>query len=166
MMLKASAKAKWLLLLLKFEIYVGGRAKICVCALHSPFLSLSFPLLLPPLSSVSPLLIFWQLLTDIGAHILFCLTLASLLLVCRCRDSHLLRLIKNKNNTFKVLTSSLKTAKKKKKTTCLWESGKSFQMVTCFKQLFFSRLLHCACLHTSLQLNLIAMARWSDPLTM
>ncbi len=52
MMLKALAKAKWLLLLLKFEIYVGGRAKICVCALHSPFLYLSFPLLLPPLSSV------------------------------------------------------------------------------------------------------------------
>jgi hypothetical protein len=48
MMLKALAKAKWLLVLLKFEIYVGGRAKICICAFHSPFLSLSFPLLLPP----------------------------------------------------------------------------------------------------------------------
>jgi len=117
MMLKALAKAKWLLVLLKFEIYVGGRAKICICAFHSPFLSLSFPLLLPPpLSSVSPLLIFRQLLTDIGAHILFCLTLDSLLLVCKCQDSHLLHLNKNKNNTFKVLTSSLKTAKKKEKT--------------------------------------------------
>jgi hypothetical protein len=49
MVLKALAKAKWLLLLLKFEIYVGGRAKICIYALHSPFLSLSFPLLLPPI---------------------------------------------------------------------------------------------------------------------
>jgi hypothetical protein len=118
------------------------------------------------LSSVSPLLTFWQLLTDIGAHILFCLTLALLLLVCRCRDSHLLHLNKNKNNTFKVFTSSLKTAKKKKKPHVYENPVRVSRWSLVSKNCFFpSSFIVLAYTHTSPQLNLIAMARWSDPLT-
>jgi len=135
---------------------------------HYIALSYLFPSLssFPPLSSVSPLLTFWQLLTDIGAHILFCLTLALLLLVCRCRDSHLLHLNKIKNNTFKVFTSSLKTAKKLEKPLVYENPVRVSRWSLVSKNCFFpSSFIVLAYTHTSPQLNLIAMARWSDPLT-